>query len=131
VLEACGEAIQQMVVMAADDPNAFAVGRVLGVTTALLRLAERDDELAAIVGHELAHVTLGHADGGRTPVGILKEVATLGVLLPVELVVPGAGQVLGDALRGVGNRFNRAQERAADRVGVGYAAAAGYDPAAG
>lgn len=40
--------------------NAFAAGPYVIVTTALLGLAENDDELAFTIGHELAHVVLGH-----------------------------------------------------------------------
>ena len=43
-------------------------------------------------------------------------------------MLPGSGQLIGALVQGVSNRFNRDQERDADRLGVRYAAAAGYDP---
>ena len=42
-------------------PNAYADGRTMYVTTGLLRFVESDDELALVVGHELAHNLLAHA----------------------------------------------------------------------
>ncbi len=44
------------------DPNAFAVpGGYVFVTTGLLKLVKNEEELAGILGHEIAHITLQHA----------------------------------------------------------------------
>ena len=61
---------------------------------------------------------------------VLKGIVGFGILLPVGMVVPGSSEVLGGLMQGVENRFNRDQERDADRLGVHYARAAGYDPSA-
>ena len=50
--------------------NAFSDGRVVSLTTALTRYAARDDELAAVVGHEMAHNLLRHA---AHPVGSRRD----------------------------------------------------------
>lgn len=43
-----------------DHVNAHVDGETIIITTGLLRFVESDDELAAVVGHELAHRVLGH-----------------------------------------------------------------------
>jgi predicted Zn-dependent protease len=86
--------------------------------------------LAVALGHELAHITLGHVERRVTPGSVLKGIVGVGVLLPAEIAVPGAGQLLGAGIQGVENRFNRDQEHDADRLGLHHARAAGYDPAA-
>src|SRR5262249_18127616 len=111
-------------------PNAGAVDGGIAVTTGLLDLVPSDDALAWIIGHELAHITLGHTEHKVTAGSVLKGVVGVGILLPAQIVVPGSGQLLGGLMQGVENRFNRDQERDADRLGVHYTRAAGYDPSA-
>ena len=117
-------------VIPAEQPNAAAVEGQVGVTTGFLALFPDDDVLAVAIGHELAHITLGHVERKVTPGSVLKGIVGVGVLLPADIVLPGTGQLLGSAIQGVENRFNRDQERDADRVGLQYAKTAGYDPAA-
>lgn len=114
-----------------DAANAAAVEGAVGVTSGFLMLFPDDDVLAVAMGHELAHITLGHTQSRVTPGGVLKGIVGVGVLLPVDIALPGTGQLLGGVMRGVENRFNREQEREADRLGLQYAKAAGYDPRAG
>lgn len=56
-VESCGTRVQ---LLAAPELNAFADDRYATVTTSLSRFAARDDELAFVLGHELAHSFLGH-----------------------------------------------------------------------
>lgn len=118
------------VVIPAEAPNAAAVEGQVGVTTGFLELFPDDDVLAVAIGHELAHVTLGHVERKVTPGSVLKGIVGVGVLLPADIVLPGSGTLIGGAIQGVENRFNRDQERDADRLGLHYAKTAGYDPAA-
>ena len=111
-------------------PNAAAVDGGIGVTSGFLELFPDDNVLAVAMGHEVAHITLGHVERKVTPGSVLKGIVGVGVLLPADIALPGAGQLLGGAMQGVENRFNRDQERDADRLGLHYARAAGYDPAA-
>lgn len=50
-----------MAIIVSAFPNAFADGRIIYATTGLLREVESDDELALVIGHELAHNVLGHS----------------------------------------------------------------------
>jgi hypothetical protein len=46
-----------------NDPNAFSIaGGHLYVTTGMLKFAKSDDELAAVIGHEMAHVFCHHCE---------------------------------------------------------------------
>lgn len=118
-----------------DDPtpNAFALpGGQIGVHTGILRLAEDDDQLATVIGHEIAHV---HAEHGRQRVNA--QAATqlgtniLGLALGVGGVAGGdtiAGLLGAGVNYGVILPFSRENELEADRLGLMYMADAGYDP---
>ena len=116
------------------EANAFALpGGWVYVTRGLLTLANREDELAGVLGHEMAHVIERHATsrvGAATPLAILFGVPSgiLGTVSPtLGGIVGGAGRVVtGLALA----PYSRDQEREADRVGTALAARAGWDPAA-
>lgn len=112
-----------------ETPNAFTLpnGKI-GVTTGLLNLVENDDQLAAIIGHEVGHVVARHAAERYS------QTALTSTGLQVAQGVAGDyGQAVG-ALGGVGAQlgvllpFSRTHELEADRLGVDYMAAAGYDP---
>lgn len=117
-----------------DDstPNAFALpaGKV-GVNTGLFKVAHNDAQLAAVLGHELAHVVVGHS-GERMSTGIVGAagVAVLGALLGQSsnssgsAVSSAAGAVVGLGMLS----FSRSQELEADRLGALYMARGGYDP---
>ena len=120
----------------ADEPdaNAFAVpGGWVYVTRGLLALTNREDELAGVIAHEMAHVTERHAVarvGAATPLAVLFGVP--GSLLGV--VSPGLGDAVFDAGRAVSGLalapYSRDQELEADRIGTALASRAGWDPAA-
>jgi predicted Zn-dependent protease len=119
----------------ADDtePNAFALpGGFVYVTRGILALANGEDELAGVMGHEIGHVVGRHSVrrlGASTPFAILFGVPSA----IVGVVSPALGGILG----GVGKLasgvvlapYSREQERDADRIGIALAAKAGWDPA--
>lgn len=113
-----------------EQANAFALpGGKIGVNTGLIRLAKSDDEIAAVVGHEVAHVTSRHS-AERVSQAMASE---LGVSL-AQLGLGGGettAALLGAGLQyGVLLPYSRRQEYEADRLGLRFAAAAGYDPRA-
>lgn len=115
-----------------DRPNAMAAkGAATGavaVTTGLLRRATSDDLLAAALGHEFAHVALGHTTAA-TPIDAFNTLVRA-VMLPLDIVQPRTSDLFTGPLQAFQNRFNRDQERDADRLSVHYMHAAGYDSAA-
>ena len=93
-----------------DEPNAFALpGGFIYISRGLIALSSSEDELANVIGHEIAHVAARHAAARQQ----------------VADAMPGIVQFL--AMGSLAS-YSRAQEREADRLGQGIAALAGYDP---
>jgi len=113
------------------DVNAFALpGGKIGVYTGLLAITETPDQLAAVIGHEVAHVIAGHSNERVSQ----QQVTSVGLTMAQVLVGGGVG---GDTLMsalgagaqyGVLLPFSRAHESEADLLGLDYMAKAGFDP---
>lgn len=116
-----------------SSPNAFALpGGKVGVNTGIFKVARNDAQLAAVLGHELAHVVAGHS-GERMSTGILGAVgvAVLDAALGSDRSTGSraATSTAASAAVGLGMlRFSRGQELEADKLGALYMARAGYDP---
>ncbi len=106
--------------------NAGATFGEVMVTEGMMQFVRSDDELAMIVGHELAHITQGHVTRGA----MNNTVLGIGAVL-ANNVVPNSGQLAGVVGQMFLNHFNQDQEREADQVGLRYAFEAGFDPNAG
>ncbi len=120
-----------------NDINAFAMpGGKVGVFTGLFRIIRTEDELAAVVAHEIAHVTARHTHERLSQMGLLTAGSnTLGVATIMGgggLVGSLAGQSISNIYNvGAGNQINswdRNKEAEADQIGIIYMARAGYDP---
>ena len=108
------------------DVNAFALpGGFIFVTRGILALANDESELAAVIAHEISHVTLKHARArssrARTS-EIVDKVITSVLGGNLETDQSAARSRLSLAA------FSQAQELAADKEGVRVAVRAGYDP---
>jgi metalloendopeptidase OMA1, mitochondrial len=127
----------EFVVFESDQLNAFALpGGKVGVYTGLIKLAENDDQLAAVIGHEVAHVTSRHG-AERTSQNL--AVAGVGLLAQVGMDAKDVDPAKRNAILaayGVGASvglmlpYSRLHETEADAVGLRFAAGAGYDPRA-
>ncbi len=113
------------------DLNAFCMpgGKIAFYYGILQRLQLSDDEVATIMGHEMAHALREHA---RERMGKTAATRIGAGLLSSLLGLGGAG----DALLNMGGqlltlKFSREDESEADIVGMELAARGGYDPAAG
>lgn len=106
--------------------NAFALptGR-LYVTRGLLALANDTSEIAAVLAHEIAHVTLRHA-AERSELELRS--ALVSRVVSDVLNDPVAGAMVRDVARVDIARFSRAQELEADQISVKTLARSGYDP---
>jgi len=115
----------EVVTFESDEVNAFALpGGKIGVYTGLLKVATTQDQLAAVIGHEVSHVLAGHsaervsnqmaAGLGVGVVGIATGVSsdTLGQAANAFFILP----------------FSRAHETEADLLGMDLMATAGFDP---
>lgn len=113
--------------------NAFCLpGGKIAVYTGLFPVAQDEASLAAIMGHEVAHATLHHGAERMSQQLTLAGIAAAADMSMkdsryrnIALGVFGIGAQYGVILP-----FSRSHESEADSVGLRYAAAAGYDPAA-
>jgi predicted Zn-dependent protease len=124
----------EVTVFQQDQANAFALpGGKIGVYTGLLDVARTQDQLAAVIAHEVAHVLSDHSNER-----VSTAYATQTGLQLIEALAGGTTQdkqqIMG--LLGVGAQvgiilpFSRTQEREADLVGLDLMAQAGFDPRA-
>jgi predicted Zn-dependent protease len=121
-------------VLTSKDVNAWCMpgGKIAVYTGLIERLNVTDDELAAVMGHEIAHALREHAREriGRqmaTQTGTAIGAAALEIFTGVRLDPNLAGTV-SQAVFVLPN--SREAEQEADRIGVELAARAGYDPRA-
>lgn len=107
------------------EPNAFALpGGKVGVNTGIFTVARNQDELAAVLGHEIGHVVSHHHDERITR----QMNAQLGVSLLGALLGSGYGQLGSEGASVYLLRNTREQEAEADVVGQRLMADAGFDP---
>lgn len=103
-----------------SNVNAYALGEEIVVLAGLVKFVRSDDELALIVGHELAHNAMKHLDAKRNN-------SILGtLLLDVPLILltgvnSGVGRSIG------ATAYSQEFETEADYVGLYYTAKAGYN----
>lgn len=113
-----------------STPNAFALpGGFVAISRGLLAALENEAQLAAVLGHELGHVTARHS------VQAMQRGSLLGLGMAVLGGVTGQGsygvaaQQAGQLAAGLlENTYSREQERESDRLGVDYLVLAGYNP---
>lgn len=113
-----------------QEVNAATDGESIFVTYGLLNFTQSDDEIAAVIGHELAHAVRGHVKKmqGSRLLGLIAAL-TLGAI--VEHNAPGVGQ---DVMRGVDQlsgifsaKYSRDLEREADYFGTKFVYLSDYD----
>lgn len=128
-----GDEDWEVTVFESEQVNAFALpGGKMGVYTGLLDVAENADQLAAVIGHEIAHVMAEHSNERMstqmaTVVGLgalqiaagddpdrQRAMAALGLGAQVGIILP----------------FSRLHESEADEIGLELMAQSGFDPEA-
>ncbi len=119
-----------------NQVNAFCMpgGRIGFFTGIIDQLKLSDDEMAAIMGHEIAHALREHGRERTAKSGITSMVARGAGALGSAIfgIDPSiTNTVTGLVGQGVVLKFSRDEEREADLVGLDIAARAGYDPRAG
>jgi predicted Zn-dependent protease len=118
-------------VIDSDEVNAFALpGGFFYVNKGLLLAADNEAEVAGVMAHEIAHVAARHALENQTK-GSLLEYLALGTSIFLG-GIPGMifQNTAGLGLLGAFMKFSRGAEEEADKLGVQYMWAAGYDPTA-
>ncbi len=131
-----GFANWEVVVFESEQVNAFALpGGKIGVYTGLLKVATNQDQLATVIGHEVAHVIAEHGNERMSQ----SSLASTG--LQLSSLVIGTSQYaqyhdVAVAALGIGVQYGivlpygRSQESEADMIGVELMAKSGFDPQA-
>lgn len=111
------------------DINAFAfMGGNVGIFAGLINLTETESELAAILAHEISHITQKHfarellQQKRLMPITIIEAIAMAAIGVP-DLIMP----ILGGHIQQMLN-FSRAQEQEADHLGIEILNRSKFDP---
>ena len=122
------------------DINAFAtLGGYIGMNSGMVLMAEKEDEVAAVLAHEISHVTQRHVLRGaeraqKDAVPIM--LGMLGAILAAQASDADADAVQAAIVGGMSYmqqrqiNYTRSNEQEADRIGIQTLARAGYDPLA-
>lgn len=127
----------RFLVVDAPTVNAFAgPGGIIAVNSGLVVITESEDELAAVLAHEVAHVTQRHLAQliERSELASLATLASVFASIVIATQNPAAGQAA-IAASAAGSqqsalRFSREKEMEADRAGMDLLHRAGFDPRA-
>ncbi len=119
-----------------SEINAFAApGGVMGVNAGLLLATDREDEVAGVLSHELAHLSQRHFARGldqqrqQQPLSLAALLAS--ILIGITAGSDAAAAAMMSTQAGLIQRqlaFSRDNEREADRIGMQTLANAGFDP---
>jgi len=122
-----------------DDPtvNAWCMpgGRIV-FYTGILDLTSSDDEIAVIMGHEIAHAVAGHGNERMSQAAAMQGATSVGQFLLMNDTSPGLGNAILLQSIGVGGQlgmlsFGRRHESESDDMGLTFMNKAGYNPYAG
>ncbi len=126
----------EMAILETNELNAFVMpGGKIVIFEGIMRAARDQHQLAAVIGHEIAHVTAGH-----TKRKLLQGGKGMEIGIQVAAVLLGGGnygaqytaqEMLNQgAMYGLLLPYKRGQETEADVIGLEYMAKAGFDPRA-
>jgi predicted Zn-dependent protease len=116
-------------VIDSDEVNAFALpGGFFYVNKGLILAADNEAEIAGVMAHEIAHVAARHAVENQAKGSAMEIGALIGSIFTGGIAGMVYQNLAGFGLLAAFMKFSRAAETEADKLGVQYMYAAGYDP---
>lgn len=113
-----------------QEVNAAAGANGIFVTYGLMYFVKSDDEIAAVLGHEIAHIVRGHILKAQSAQA-LTNLAAIALGIAAESAASGSGEAVMQGVQGVAGVFNakysRDIEREADYFGTKYVYLAGFN----
>ncbi|MCS3902055.1 putative Zn-dependent protease [Methylohalomonas lacus] len=123
------ELIYRFTVLDSADINAFALpGGYIYITRGLLAYLNSEAEMAAVLGHEIGHVTARHSVQQYSAAQMANIGATLTAIFVPGMNNQAAGSLMNIAGTAILRGYGREHELQADRLGAEYMAQSGYDP---
>ena len=136
-IESAAETEAEFLLVDGDQPNAFAGyvkgrGRAIGVNFAMVELLDLDvHAMAALIGHELAHLRLEHGKDGEKKKRGFEILKGLGAIALSSVGVGGAYTISDTVFTAIETKYSRDDEREADYLGMIWAIEAGYESEGG
>jgi predicted Zn-dependent protease len=122
----------EVVVFEDKSLNAFALpGNKIGIYTGMLELVDNQDQLAAVIGHEVGHVLAKHSnERASQEMAVSQGMAIIQAIGSPQTTLgqTGLGLLGIGAEYGILMPYSRIQESEADIIGVELMAKAGFDP---
>ncbi|HEY1371098.1 MAG TPA: M48 family metalloprotease [Candidatus Binatia bacterium] len=110
-----------------DAVNAWTDGKTVWITRGMLRFLKNDDELAAVLGHEIGHALRGHIRQGAA-----QDLLSLILTIPAGVLGGNIAQQVAQRMVALAtSKFDRDREREADLYGLLWAHRAGYNVSEG
>ena len=123
-----GDLYYRFTLLDSTQVNAFALpGGYIYITRGLLAYLNSEAQLAAVLGHEVGHVTARHSVRQQS---VATATGLVGSILAAATGVQGADQLTQILGAGIVRGYGREQELEADRLGAEYLSRAGYNPMA-
>jgi predicted Zn-dependent protease len=120
------ELFYRFTVLDSTTINAFALpGGYIYITRGLLAYLNSEAELAAVLGHEIGHVTARHSVRQQSTAAVT---GILGAVVAASTGVQGVDTLTDMASTAIVRGYGREHELEADRLGAEYLAKSGYDP---
>ncbi len=118
-------------VLDTPDINAFALpGGYIYITRGILAYLNSEAELAAVLGHEIGHVTARHGVRQQSAAEAANIGLTIASIFVPQINNPGVGNLINIGGGALLSGYGREHELEADRLGAEYLARTGYDPQA-